>query len=162
MTDPGPLYLPRVVRDGGRVLKFDAVVLGAATSERAGAPRWSELVVYLLRDGRYIISKVGRSSIAHRDTCPRVTWRMPHWIDAPSDEQGRRTACPECQPLIYRDGIDPMLLVEVTRYSVLMAEDADGLRDVLTGGRENLPQLVKAVIAQVAAKSPEFAASVHV
>jgi len=149
-------YLPRVVRDGGRVLKFDAAVLAAVTSQRAGAPRWSELVVYLLRDGRYIVSKVGRSQIAHKESCPRVTWRMPLWIDAPSEEQGRRMACPECLPVISRSGIDPMLHVEVTRYSVLTAEDSTALLEVLTEGRDHLPLLVREAISQIQRNDPAF------
>lgn len=145
--------LPRVVRDGARVLRFDAAVIGAATSERSGAPRWSELVIYRLPEGRYIVSKIGHSVIAHRENCPRVgkrNWRMLRWIDAgPEEAQIHRVPCPECLPMVTR-GIDPQTLLEETRYRVTVAEDYEGLLATLTEGRafDSLPQLVTEVLRQ--------------
>ena len=68
--------------DRGRILEFNAAVLAAGTSRRPGVPRWSELTVYLVSDGSYLISRVGRSTIAHAEGCEEVTWRTPRWLDA--------------------------------------------------------------------------------
>lgn len=148
-----------MIREGSRVLRFEAAVLGAVTSERPGVARWSELAVYLLCDGTYILSKVGRSTVAHTEDCDRVTWRMPHWIDAPGDEQAvRRIPCTVCLPVVGR-AIDPMLVVEPTRYSVRVCTDVETLVDTLAENRsrERLPRLVADLLAQVAAHVPELA-----
>lgn len=148
--------LPRVVRNGAQTLRFDAAVIGAATSERPGAPRWSELVVYRLPEGRYIVSKIGHSIIAHRENCPRFKlkrgqWGMLRWIDAgPEETQIRRVPCPECLPVIAR-GIDPQTLLEQSRYGVTVAEDVPALMTLLTEGRplNTLPKIVSEVLRQV-------------
>lgn len=158
---PGEVGL-RTVRDGGRMLSFRAAVLGAATSKRGSTPRWSELVVYRLTDGAYLISKIGRSTVAHRPTCLRVNHRMIPWHVAvkhqTGDEREERVPCQDCWPDLSH-GIDPATMLEVTRYRAILAQDAESAARALTGDRAALlvPQLVRDILAQCAQSDVAFA-----
>lgn len=149
----------RTVRDGSRVLRFRAIVIGAATSQRGSAPRWSELVVYRLEDGTYLISKIGRSTIAHHPDCARVNHRMVRWERAAEfgEETVRRRPCLDCQPDLTPP-IDPQLRLEATRYRAIPARDAESTAAILTESRAVLlmPQLVRDVLSQCAQADPEF------
>ena len=148
------------VRDGSRVLRFHAAVIGAATSQRGSIPRWSELVVYRLTDGTYLISKLGRSTVAHRWDCLRVNHRMVRWDQAAEhgEELVRRVPCPDCQPDLHPP-LDPRLRLEVTRYRAIAAPTAERAAQSLSGDRAALlmPQLVRDVLAQCAQADPCFA-----
>jgi hypothetical protein len=150
----------RQVRHGTRVLRFQAAVIGAATSQRGSIPRWSELVVYRLTNGTYLISKVGRSTVAHRPDCLRVNHRMIPWSRAAQYGEDRevRTACPDCQPDLHPP-LDPKLRLEITRYRAIPCQDAESAAQSLTGERAALlmPQLVRDVLAQCAQADPCFA-----
>jgi hypothetical protein len=150
----------RVVRDGGRTLRFQASVIGAATSQRGSAPRWSELVVYRLTDGTYLISKIGRSTVAHRPLCLRVNHRMKPWHEAKASDEfiGPRHPCPDCRPELDHGIADDMML-EVTRYRAILAQDAESAAQSLMGDRAALlvPQLVRDILAQCAQADAEFA-----
>jgi hypothetical protein len=154
----------RTVRDGNRPLSFQAAVLGAATSQRGSAPRWSELVVYRLTDGTYLVSKIGRSAVAHRPDCGRVNQRMISWRDAQrrrDDSEARvyRLPCPECRPKLDPPAPDTML--EVTRYRAILARDAESaVQSLMVGDRTALmafPKLVQNVLDQCAQVDPCFA-----
>lgn len=150
----------RVVRDGGRVLRFQGAVLGAATSQRGSTPRWSELVVYRLTDGTYLISKIGRSTVAHRPSCLRVNHRMITWGSAPAHGEDRvlRVACRDCRPDLSH-GIAADTMLEVTRYRAILAETAESAAQSLQGDRAALlmPQIVRDVLAQCAQVDEAFA-----
>lgn len=143
-----PESLPRVVRDGKRVLRFNAEVIGATTSKRPGAPRWSELVVYRLRPGQYLVAKVGRSTMAHLPSCRHANpRRMRPYVEAAEEGLVHRTPCPECQPECG-DGMDPQTLLEPSRFTVLQAHSAESLVAVLAEGRDTLPEIVSEVLKQ--------------
>jgi hypothetical protein len=149
----------RIVRDGARELRFQAAVLGAATSHRGSTPRWSELVVYGLPDGSYLISKIGRSTVAHRPLCLRVNHRMIPWSKAGDlgEDREQRVPCPDCHPdLSHAPAPDTML--EVTRYRAILAPDAESAAQSLVGDRAALlmPQIVRDVLAQCAQTDPAF------
>lgn len=155
---------PQEVRNGRRVLRFDAVVLAEATSKRPGAPRWTELTVYGMDGGTFMVAKVGRSLVAHAPECPSVSPRMPTWLDAAgfaeSDGEARvhRVPCIECQPAVG-DGMDPQTRLEPTRYSVLQANTPAELVTVLTrdrpaGSASQVPPLVVEVLRQVQENAP--------
>jgi hypothetical protein len=150
----------RQVRDGGRVLRFQAAVLGAASSKRGSAPRWSELVVYKLTDGTYLISKIGRSTVAHRPTCLRVNHRMITWGSAPQHGEDfvQRVPCPDCRPDLSH-GIAADTMLEVTRSRAILAQDAESAAQSLVGDRAALlvPQLVRDILAQCAQADVAFA-----
>lgn len=149
----------RQVRDGARVLRFHARVLGAGTSQRGSVPRWSELVVYQLTDGTYLISKIGRSTVAHRPDCLRVNHRMVTWGSAQSSDEfiGPRSPCPDCCPDVEHMAVSTRL--EIDRYRAIAAPTAERVAQSLTGDRATLlmPQLVSTVLAQCAQADPCFA-----
>lgn len=150
----------RQVRDGSRVLRFQAAVIGAATSQRGSSPRWSELVVYQLADGTYLISKIGRSTVAHRPDCLRVNHRMIRWDQAAAvgEDAVHRVPCPDCRPHLGA-APEPDTILEVTRYRAIYAPDAESAVQTLSGDRAALlmPQLVRDVLSQCSASDPNFA-----
>ena len=147
------------VRDGARLLQFQGVVLGSATSQRGSAPRWSELVVYRLVDGNYLISKIGRSTVAHRPDCLRVNHRMIPWFRARTSDEfiGARFACRDCRPDVKH--LEPETVLEVTRYRAILAHNAEEAAQSFMGDRAALlmPQIVRDVLAQCAQADPNFA-----
>ena len=124
----------QTVKDGNRILRFVGLRLASVSSARAGAPRWSELTVYRLRNGEYLLEKVGRSTVCHRPECPRVTRAMPSWLEAREEGRVHRTPCPECQPLVG-NAMDPHTRLEAQRYTVMSAPTLDGLHTLLTASR---------------------------
>ena len=152
---------PRLVRDGSRELRFNGAVLGSVTSQRPAAPRWSEIVVYRVTDGTYLISKVGRSTIAHRPSCTRVNRRrMVALREARDEARVWRTPCVECRPEVGRvEDMDPDTILETTRYSALLGENADAAVRLLTNDREGgeLPRLIRDVLRQASEADPELA-----
>ena len=152
----------RTVRDGSRTLRpFRAAVIGAATSQRGSSPRWSELVVYRLEGGTYLISKIGRSTVAHRPDCLRVNHRMIRWEQAREhgEDTVARVPCPDCRPDLGH-GITPDTMLEITRYRAIAAPDARSAAQSLAGDRAALlmPQIVQTVLDQCAESDPNFAA----
>ena len=147
------------VRDGARVLRFRAAVIGAATSARSGSARWSELAVYRLEDGTYLISKIGRSSVAHAPWCARVNRRMVPWHKAIEigEHLERRVPCEDCRPEI--DPIAADALLECTRFKAIVAPTAEHAVETLTEGRPQLqlPLLVREVLAQCGQADASFA-----
>lgn len=149
----------RTVVDGKATLRFNAEVIGASTSERAGVPRWSELVVYKLAGGQYLISKVGHSTVAHRPTCEKANPRTMRSIGQLRGEVPvRRTPCTLCWPDVGNE-IDLRTLMEADRHSVLQAHDARAVVQTLTNGRveSDLPELVLEVLRQACKNDPEIA-----
>jgi hypothetical protein len=149
----------RQVRNGTRTLRFRAAVIGAATSQRGSAPRWSELVVYKLEDGTYLISKIGRSTVAHAPGCLRVNRRMVPWAKAieGGEDLVPRVPCGDCRPEV--DPIEPDALLETTRYRAILAPTAQHAVETLTESRAVLlmPQIVREVLAQCAQSDADFA-----
>lgn len=138
----------RTVRNGREILRFEAQVVAAATSQRPGVMRWSELVVYQLPSNQYVISKIGRSVLAHRPECVLVTDEMVPWLEAEEEALVHRYPCLVCTPLVG-DQMDPQTLLEPSRYTVLRARDGEELREVLTQGREHLPGIIRKLIQKL-------------
>lgn len=151
------------VRNGRHILRFEGVVLASASSQRDDAPRWSELVVYGLANGSYVRSKIGYSLIAHRAECPLVDGKMERWLDLDDQTESRaqRVPCVVCQPVLRAGALDPMMMVESTRYTATIARDPAHLAELLTAqqgrGSHQLPRLVSRVVDQVCAQDPDFA-----
>ena len=140
---------PHVVRDGRRRLKFEAKVVASATSQRPGAVRWTELAIYAL-ENEWIISKVGRSMVAHRPECPRVNWYMPRWLDAGEEAVIRRMPCVECRP-VTGDEMDPHTRLEVQRYRAWVLRSPEEVVLSVTEARpvDRLPRLAAEVLSQL-------------
>lgn len=138
----------RTVRNGKEILRFDAQVVASSTSQRPGAERWSELVVYQLPSGAYVISKIGRSILAHRPDCPLVSPHMVTWLEAGEEGRVHRVPCLTCQPLVG-DDMDPQTILETTRYTVLRAQNREELRSVLSEGRIHPPQVIQKLLNEI-------------
>jgi hypothetical protein len=159
--------LLRQANDGNVSITFHAAVLGAATTERPGAPRWTELTVYRLPlgdevdqpRGGYVVSKVGRSTVAHLPSCKRARPRqMIPVSEVP--EPGERVPCLACLPNVI--ALEPDTLLECTRCLVLQARTPADLAKVLMQGRPGDPippaltGIVEEIIRQVRLADPEF------
>lgn len=138
----------RTVRNGREILRFEAEVVAAATSQRPGVMRWSELVIYQLLSGQYVVSKIGRSVLAHRPDCLLVTDEMVTWLEAEEEAIVHRFPCLECNPDVG-DRMDPQTMLETSRYTVLRARDGEELRSVLTQGRDHLPAIIRKLIQEL-------------
>lgn len=135
----------RTVRNGKEILRFEAKVIAAATSQRPGVVRWSELVIYQLPSGPYVVSKIGRSVLAHRPDCILVNDDMVPWLEAEEEAMVHRFPCLTCNPLVG-DQMDPQTMLETSRYTVLRARDEHELRSVLTQGRDHLPGIIRKLL----------------
>lgn len=51
------------VKNGDIVLEFDGELIGDGSSAGEGRPRWHEVEIFRLMDGKYVIHKIGRSSL---------------------------------------------------------------------------------------------------
>lgn len=159
--------LLRQIHDGSHVLQFHAAVLAAATTARPGAARWTELTVYRLPlgdeteepRGGYVVSKVGRSLVAHLPTCSTARRHRMELVSE-VDYPGERVPCLTCQPNVL--ALEPTTLLETTRYLVLRARTPADLAKVLMQGRPNDPLpvtltgIVAETIRQVRQADPDF------
>ena len=158
----GPI-LTRVAYDGRRAVTFRAAVLAAATTQRPGRPRWTEVTVYrtqrVSEDGAtsvYVVAKVGRSILAHRRTCLEVNTRgMPRFIASP--EQGRRQACLTCMPRIDPPAED--VVVEIDRHSLRQATSQRELEQIIFPHRDTreLFGMTHDLTRQLRDNDPDFA-----
>jgi hypothetical protein len=138
--------LLRQARDGEHDLKFMAAVLSATTTARPGAPRWTELTVYRLPlagetaepRGGYVVSKVGRSLVAHRATSQCARGRALDSVGDGLRDDLDWVACLNCRPNLN----DPSTVLETTRCQVLQARTPADLIQVLLRGRPGDPTAV--------------------
>lgn len=112
-------------------------------------------MVYGLRDRSYILSKVGRTTIAHRPECGRVTRWMVSWSDAGEEARVHRHPCIECRPVVG-DGMDPHTILEATRYTALWVHSPPELVAVLLQGRpgqpDQTPLHLSAIVSRIVAR----------
>lgn len=140
----------RRIRDRDRrIIEFDGEVLATASSQRPGAARWSELVVYQDVTGTLYLHKIGHTSVAHDPDCWRVRPDMPSWLEAGDEATVRRTPCPECRPAIG-DEMDPHTRLETQRYRVLRSQSVAGLVNIIRSQQVGSPDLVNRLIEQLA------------
>jgi hypothetical protein len=85
------------VQANDRVLEFPGHQIGAAsTREMSGKPRWTEMALWRIDDGtgRYVLQRIGRSRIYHRDGGSCHLGSSALATDAPRDAR----PCPLCSP----------------------------------------------------------------
>ena len=154
--------LTRVAYDGGRQIQFRAAVLAAATTQRPGAERWTELTVYRapIADeepplGLYVVARVGRSVLAHRARCPKVDTRgMPPFTENP--EGPRRVPCRFCLPSL--DPPIPGAVIERTKHTLHRARTAADLGDIVFPRRvsDALRGMTADAVEQLCHSDPDF------
>ena len=106
------------------------------------------MVIYQLPSGQYVVSKIGRSVLAHRPDCILVNDDMVPWVEAEEEALVHRYPCLTCGPLVG-DQMDPQTMLETSRYTVLRARDGEELHEVLTQGREHLPGIIRKLIQKL-------------
>lgn len=53
------------VKNGNRELEFDGELLATSTSDDGHAQRWTDLALYRVADGRYVLQRTGKSAVYH-------------------------------------------------------------------------------------------------
>lgn len=154
--------LTRVANDGEHQLRFPAAVLAAATTQRPGAERWTELTVYRTQiadeeppEGLYVVYRVGRSLLAHKAKCPKLDTRgMPPFREEPGDP--RRVPCRWCLPTL--DPPMPGVVVERTKHTLQRARTAADLGDIVFPRRsaDQLRGMTADAVAQLRNSDPDF------
>lgn len=107
-TDHGPNGEQRwFVKDGQRPLSFMGWQLASANSQTGADVRWTELTLYITTSRKYVLEKIGRSDVFHREECSRRSKgkRYTSLREAiPEDAQPNETLeelfikCDDCQP----------------------------------------------------------------
>lgn len=153
------------VRDNRRVLRFAGELLAEVSSRRA-VPRWTELTVYRLNGaGGYMWARVGRSRMAHRPECSKITWQMTTWADLEDADESQieRVPCPVCQPVTWPQ-LDPQAVVETTRYQAQIARGPENLVELISRDHASqshhrlteLPILTRRLVFELCQSDPDF------
>ena len=153
--------LTRVANDGKHQLRFPAAVLAAATTQRPGAERWTELTVYRTQiadeeppEGLYVVARVGRSMVAHRAKCSKVDTRgMGPFVERAGE---RRVPCRFCLPVL--DPARPGTVIERTKHTLSRARTAADLGDIVFPRRsvDQLRGMTADAVAQLRNSDPDF------
>lgn len=86
------------VRDGQRILQFEGREIGFSTSQRKGADRWIEFILYrTAEDRKYILSRVGYSKFYHLPDC-EISQRSNLDESPRGDLRPGDVPCEECHP----------------------------------------------------------------
>lgn len=97
------------VKDRGRQLDFEGVLLGSGTSYVDSKPRWFEVSIYKTTGGNYVVAGVGRSRVVHAPTCARIanSKSKPLDVNVADSQQvkARLVPCDVCRPSISADGL---------------------------------------------------------
>lgn len=51
------------VKDGDRILRFNGVLIGEASSHKEGKPRWAHITIYRTEAGKYIVAGCGKTTV---------------------------------------------------------------------------------------------------
>lgn len=147
------------VRDRGRVLTFNGLVLAEATSRKDDSPRWTELRLYQTVGGGYVLEKVGRSVVTHMPGCSAARGLLPRFQAAyPGDDPEVGFEYCDCVPDEYDF---TKLLVEASRFWALhttsAAEVIDSLRLRMRGvDNPRIPWVAKSLLDSAALIDAEF------
>jgi hypothetical protein len=115
------------VRDASRILQFEGVQLGHASSERRGAHRWVEFTLYRTQAGSYVLSRVGQTLLYHDPHCMVVARNGLASIPTEALTDGH-VPCPECRPRPAElDEVCP----EAARNWAMVSETPEGVLEAL-------------------------------
>lgn len=116
------------VKDTGRTLQFDGVLLGEASSHRPGSTRWVEFALYRTAAGTYVLSRVGQTRLYHTPSCDIVERNNLDTIPI-SVLNNSQVPCAECRPdrSEHLEEVAP----EAPRHWALVSETAEGVLDAL-------------------------------
>jgi len=152
------------VRDGARVVTFDGVKLGEISSRRPTSPRWTDMILYRTATDKYVLSKIGRTTVLHQPGCPSVYSRLKRFVDEhpgvePDEAEWELHTC-------IPDEYDlNEILVEQTRYWAVIADHA---RDVIQNlyrnqdGVKFLPRMAVNLLEDAALRDKDLADAFYV
>lgn len=146
------------VRDSSRLITFDGDLLGFASSEREGVPRWTEMSVYLTDGGSYVLEKVGRSIMCHMPECPEINDGLPRFQEQhPGEDPDYGFEFhDDCVPEVYDF---TRLLIEENRYWATITKKPEEILEALERRRDGirtLPRIGMDLLEQVTGSHPEF------
>lgn len=152
------------VRDGQRRVTFDGVELGRASSQRPGAPRWTELELYRTDSNKYVLARTGRSIVLHVPGCPGIVGKLNRFIDenpgAEPDEDAWEFH--ECVGDTYSLAT---ILIEQTRHWAVIADTAEDVIGNLyrrDSGLKYLPRMSVSVLEQASRLDTDMAEAFYV
>lgn len=176
-TDPGCIGKMRMdhdwehyrLRDGGRLVTFDGLLLASVTSERPDVSRWTEIEIYETRSGMLVVHRVGVSAIVHLQNCPQIGEKqLPGIADLKPDEFAidSRDPCAVCRPDIqYLLTEDPASLrFERDRHWVGISDTAPSMIESLHSSRNGaraLSSLATSAIETAAQANAEVHAAYY-
>lgn len=160
------VYVPCEVRDGGRRITFEGVLLARVSSERPHAPRWTVMEIYRQARGMYVIHRIGESKVYHSADCSFAAankLQYGHELKGgpPNTEKlGNLSSCVQCNP---RPSDPPETLrFERERHWSGVAETSDAAVDMLhrtDKSARQLPWIAANLLSEASIKDPSLASS---
>lgn len=147
------------VRDSSRIIQFEGVQLGHASSERRGAHRWVEFTLYRTNGGSYVLSRVGQTLLYHDPSCTVVLRNGLGTIPTNALTPGH-VPCPDCRPKIGDlDEVCP----ESARNWAMVSESPEGVLEALyrfdDAGVRYLTTVAQRLLEEAAETDPALGAA---
>jgi len=114
------------VKDRGRQLDFDGVLLASGSSYADNKPRWFEVYIYKTAGGKYVVAGIGRSRVVHAPTCTRVSNTKQKQVDInkrESEDERGYVPCDICRPSLKASN----LIREYDREWAQVSEEPDAV-----------------------------------
>lgn len=128
------------VKDGRRTLQFDGELLAEASSDDGRAQRWIDIKVYKTDQGKFVVSKIGRSTVYHGQGHPCSSGVVTRVRDITIPERENLSECRRCRPGdVVTDGLlqQGSVTMEQDRHSAHVVTTAEGLVAQMHNSDEN-------------------------
>lgn len=103
----------------GQLVVFTGELLSSQSSKRTDEQlRWTEIEIYRTAAKKYVVHKVGRSKVVHRDGA-----RCASGVAVENVYDMTLIPCPLCHPVFTADG----MVQETDRHTVHVTETGDGV-----------------------------------
>lgn len=143
------------VRDGNRALRFNGEKLAFSSSRREDSVRWIEFTLFRTEGNKYVLYRVGVSTVFHCAVCPLVTRYGLH-EDSPFNLLPNAAPCDECNPTLS----EPLVYPEQFRHWTLVSDDAEAVVDALykTGdhGERYLTKVARKILDDASANDVDI------
>lgn len=120
------------VQDASRTLEFEGTMLSDVSTETDRNPRWTEMELYKVDDGRYVLSIVGRSVVFHEHDS-QCNSGVPTQVSGLNPEMLEELEpCQRCSPPEPEDlAGTPTIDLEADRHTVHVCADANAVVEKL-------------------------------
>lgn len=120
------------IRDASRTLEFVGVMLSDVSTETDRNPRWTEMELYKVEDGRYVLSIVGRSVVFHEHDSQCNSGVPTQVSNLSQDLLDDLEPCQRCTPPDPEDlAGTPTIDLEADRHTVHVCADANAVVEKL-------------------------------